>query len=218
MNTYKMHALGDYAETIRKLGTSESYSTQVVRCFFHLRKYLISWPQGELEHRRVKRLYGRTNKNNYEEQIAKQEQRQRILREVRRRLNIMDTDPTSAASVGKPKKSQMKSLEAHHYISHSGRTSITIGKYLTKNKADPAFKVKPILICIIALTPCTRTSYRNLSLISLVVFSTFHMKATSTHFQQSNFSMSLSRTIAFTCSRYFKLTTLATMDGTAMTP
>ncbi|KAF4586581.1 hypothetical protein EYR40_010593 [Pleurotus pulmonarius] len=124
MNTYKMHALGDYVEMIRKLETSESYSTQV----------------GELEHCRVKRLYGRTNKNNYEEQIAKQEQCQRVLREVRRRLNIMDTDPTTTASVGKPKKPQMKSLESHHYISHSGRTSITIGEYLTKNKADPAFK------------------------------------------------------------------------------
>lgn len=30
MNTYKMHALGDYANTIQQLGTSESWSTQVV--------------------------------------------------------------------------------------------------------------------------------------------------------------------------------------------
>jgi hypothetical protein len=30
--TYKFHALGDYAKTIRLFGTSDSYSTQVVRC------------------------------------------------------------------------------------------------------------------------------------------------------------------------------------------
>jgi hypothetical protein len=32
--TYKLHALGDYAKTIRLFGTSDSYSTQVVRCIF----------------------------------------------------------------------------------------------------------------------------------------------------------------------------------------
>ncbi|KAJ8691002.1 hypothetical protein PTI98_010618 [Pleurotus ostreatus] len=125
MNTYKMHALGDYVDTIRRLGTSESYSTQV----------------GELEHRRVKRLYSRTNKNNYQEQIARQEQRQRILREVRRRLDTMDTDSASTTPAEKlEKKSLPKLLNAHYYISQSGWTSLTIGEYLTKNQDDPAFK------------------------------------------------------------------------------
>jgi hypothetical protein len=31
LSTYKLHALGDYAETIRHYGTSDSYSTQIVR-------------------------------------------------------------------------------------------------------------------------------------------------------------------------------------------
>lgn len=30
--TFKLHALGDYARTIRWFGTSDSYSTQPVRC------------------------------------------------------------------------------------------------------------------------------------------------------------------------------------------
>lgn len=30
LNTYKVHALGDYVETIRKYGTSDSYSTELV--------------------------------------------------------------------------------------------------------------------------------------------------------------------------------------------
>jgi hypothetical protein len=35
---YKVHALGDYAETIRRLGTTDSFSTQIVS-FFNLRLF-----------------------------------------------------------------------------------------------------------------------------------------------------------------------------------
>ena len=31
LSTYKLHSLGDYAETIRQRGTTDSYSTQTVR-------------------------------------------------------------------------------------------------------------------------------------------------------------------------------------------
>lgn len=31
LNTYKLHALGDYPSTIREYGTTDSYSTEVVR-------------------------------------------------------------------------------------------------------------------------------------------------------------------------------------------
>ena len=31
LSTYKLHALGDYADTIRQRGTTDSYSTQMVR-------------------------------------------------------------------------------------------------------------------------------------------------------------------------------------------
>lgn len=30
LNTYKLHSLGDYADTIRQYGTTDSYSTQLV--------------------------------------------------------------------------------------------------------------------------------------------------------------------------------------------
>lgn len=33
MNTYKLHALGDYVANIWLYGTTDSYSTQVVSCF-----------------------------------------------------------------------------------------------------------------------------------------------------------------------------------------
>lgn len=33
LSTYKLHALGDYARTIRQFGTTDSYSTQIVSHF-----------------------------------------------------------------------------------------------------------------------------------------------------------------------------------------
>ena len=33
LSTYKLHALGDYADTIRQRGTTDSYSTQMVRTY-----------------------------------------------------------------------------------------------------------------------------------------------------------------------------------------
>jgi len=36
LSTYKLHALGDYANAIRQRGTTDSYSTQMVRVFLHI--------------------------------------------------------------------------------------------------------------------------------------------------------------------------------------
>lgn len=43
LNTYKTHALGDYAETIRRYGTVDSYSTEMVRlkCLESVGKFLL---------------------------------------------------------------------------------------------------------------------------------------------------------------------------------
>ena len=45
LNTYKFHALGDYVETIRLFGTTNSYLTQLVSsiiCLFYVHKSLFS--------------------------------------------------------------------------------------------------------------------------------------------------------------------------------
>ncbi|EGO18986.1 hypothetical protein SERLADRAFT_443529 [Serpula lacrymans var. lacrymans S7.9] len=62
LNTYKVHALGDYAATIRRLGTTDSYSTQI----------------GELEHRTPKASYSRTSKKVFIKQITKIERHENI--------------------------------------------------------------------------------------------------------------------------------------------
>ncbi|KAL1658479.1 hypothetical protein GGF50DRAFT_67162 [Schizophyllum commune] len=52
--TYKFHALGDYVTTIKRYGTTDSYTTQT----------------SELAHRVIKRLYQLTNKRDAMKQIA----------------------------------------------------------------------------------------------------------------------------------------------------
>ena len=88
--TFKLHALGDYVRTIRWFGTSDSYSTQPVRC---LKNMNISWQlielkleKGELEHRRVKKFYARTNKNAAIRQITRLERREDALRRIQQIL------------------------------------------------------------------------------------------------------------------------------------
>ncbi|TRM56743.1 hypothetical protein BD626DRAFT_375545, partial [Schizophyllum amplum] len=58
--SYKCHALGDYTAAIKYWGTTDSYSTQI----------------GEMEHRRVKRYYSRTNKVAHTTQITRMERRE----------------------------------------------------------------------------------------------------------------------------------------------
>ncbi|KAK7037661.1 hypothetical protein VNI00_010884 [Paramarasmius palmivorus] len=85
METAKLHFLGDYAESLRKYGTTDGYSSTI----------------GEVSHKLVKSFYEKTNKNQFEGQIAKHDQRARELRRISGR------EPTSALT---SKKHQMKEL------------------------------------------------------------------------------------------------------------
>ncbi|KAH9919802.1 uncharacterized protein B0H18DRAFT_936945 [Fomitopsis serialis] len=63
LDTYKWHSFGDYVFAIATFGTSDVYSTQ----------------DGEFAHRRLKRLYRVTNKNDATKQLARHERRETIL-------------------------------------------------------------------------------------------------------------------------------------------
>ncbi|KAG2054238.1 hypothetical protein BDR06DRAFT_982465 [Suillus hirtellus] len=67
LGTYKFHAMGDYARTIRFFSTTDSFSTQIVR---------------ELAHRALKVFYPLTSKKNTPDQLAKHECRCHVLRRV----------------------------------------------------------------------------------------------------------------------------------------
>ncbi|KAI5894786.1 uncharacterized protein SCHCODRAFT_02495166 [Schizophyllum commune H4-8] len=70
LNTYKFHSLGDYVQTIRRFGTTDSYSTQL----------------GETAHCAVKRYYSTTNKRDAIKQIAKKRARSTVFREEKKEM------------------------------------------------------------------------------------------------------------------------------------
>ncbi|KAH7927896.1 hypothetical protein BV22DRAFT_1006163 [Leucogyrophana mollusca] len=108
--TYKLHALGDYATTIRMFGTTDSYTTQI----------------GELMHRLVKRFYGSTNKKEVSKQLAGQERRHTRMRRQRQSLTTPDFSPLPP--------------ELHHNLSDSPSTVINLAQFLREHQEDPSIK------------------------------------------------------------------------------
>ncbi|KAF7332930.1 hypothetical protein MVEN_02398900 [Mycena venus] len=121
--TYKFHALGDYVRTIMLFGTTDSFSTQI----------------GELAHRLVKRLYGRTNKRNAIKQIARLERRHTRIHRAKQAA----TDPRNRAKASKFSDhdgSVYTGLDAHHCMSRLHRKPTHIMKFVQTNAHDPAKK------------------------------------------------------------------------------
>ncbi|KZV84874.1 hypothetical protein EXIGLDRAFT_623736 [Exidia glandulosa HHB12029] len=65
IHTYKFHSMGDYVPTIRRLGTTDNYSTAT----------------NELSHRSPVSAYGRTNKKDFERQIKRSDEHDDIIGE-----------------------------------------------------------------------------------------------------------------------------------------
>ncbi|KAJ3833589.1 hypothetical protein F5878DRAFT_665520 [Lentinula raphanica] len=127
-NTYKFHALGDYPWTIPTFGTTDSYSTQL----------------GELEHRRIKRLYIRTNKINFTFQVARHEQRRRVLKNLLRRKNASKHATQSQASQTSLTFADSDPLPftdplSRYHISSNTRYSDNLTTWLGNLQDDPAF-------------------------------------------------------------------------------
>lgn len=124
--------------------------------------------QGELEHRRVKRFYSRTNKNKAIRQMTSQERREQALIRLRRKLaKIQASDtplPTSPQARPPAKSSKGKgkarpktnkpyadfletealpytSPEQHHHISMSRNRHMNYVRLLSDSEGDPAVKV-----------------------------------------------------------------------------
>lgn len=110
--------------------------------------------QGELAHRLVKKYYQRTNKRRFGRQIANLEQRQRILRGTKQRMN----DAAAAAANGDDEPVEPVTAEnlrprdedlprtppsAHHHISESKRNFFNVYDFdkLSQFADDPAVEV-----------------------------------------------------------------------------
>ncbi|KAI0069490.1 hypothetical protein K474DRAFT_1610373, partial [Panus rudis PR-1116 ss-1] len=102
--------------------------------------------QGELQHRRVKRFYARTNKIRTARQIARLSERDRALRK---------DSPDHRRQRGKYSKAQLDvrvsmhqraheipsiTPDMHHWISHSRHSPVNLRYWLRDNNSDPALK------------------------------------------------------------------------------
>ncbi|KAF7370032.1 hypothetical protein MSAN_00633200 [Mycena sanguinolenta] len=118
LNTYKWHAMGDYAPTIQLFGPSDSYSTQL----------------GESLHRLVKRMYTVTNKRNHTAQIAARYMRlkrakaaARMAKKHRHHVAYGDDDPLGATP-----------LDIHHHTSRARRRPLDMYNDFDPESGDPA--------------------------------------------------------------------------------
>ncbi|KAJ4488967.1 hypothetical protein C8J55DRAFT_558004 [Lentinula edodes] len=137
MNTYKFHALSDYPWTIWTFGTTDSYSTQL----------------GELEHRRVKRFYARTNRNQFSFQIACHEHRRRTLQMISKQKGHQYQGRVTRSQVATPSLSFSDSdplpftnpMTCYH-MSSSTRYFQNLTIWLGELRDDPAFTVNYLFI------------------------------------------------------------------------
>ncbi|KAI4294255.1 hypothetical protein K525DRAFT_274479, partial [Schizophyllum commune Loenen D] len=97
------HSLGDYSSTIRRYGTTDSYTTQT----------------SELAHRVVKRLYELTNKKDAMQQVANKNARSEFFREMEKheRQELANTPPDKPYSIAKTRNGRfdMRAFIAEHH-------------------------------------------------------------------------------------------------------
>jgi hypothetical protein len=133
LNTYKIHALGDYVSAIKAYGTTDSYTTETVRYSTFSPLTLISFLlQGELEHRSAKSRYARTSRKGFTHQLAQIERRQARIRRIRDRHKTAN-QPDAEIPPGMP--------NVHHVIGKSQNQPESIPTFLQKHAGDPAISV-----------------------------------------------------------------------------
>ena len=138
---YKIHALGDYAATIRLFGTTDSYSSQIVSIILYfISMFLLTLFKGELQHRRVKRLYGRTNKNKHVVQMTRHERREtRILRA--RRAAQTNVTHSHLVPFSENEPLPYTAAQMHHDMAESKKHPQDAFSFSRKFPDDPASKV-----------------------------------------------------------------------------
>ncbi|KDQ51293.1 hypothetical protein JAAARDRAFT_199318 [Jaapia argillacea MUCL 33604] len=124
LKQYKVHALGDYVSTIRMMGTTDSYSTQI----------------SELEHRRLKVRYQHTNKNQATGQIVSMDVREAEMRRMAQELVESGVEVPGFKPKGSEEVNEI--LIATHVSASKEqrhRNARYLGPWLARNATDPAF-------------------------------------------------------------------------------
>jgi hypothetical protein len=106
--------------------------------------------KGELEHRRVKRFYGRTNKQRFIGQIAKHQRRERLLQRIKQRLADKKSSeaglPMKQSGMGQRGYQDTDGLsytkpEVHYHIAESEKDFENVTAFLSKNKHERSLQV-----------------------------------------------------------------------------
>ncbi|PPQ78449.1 hypothetical protein CVT24_001579 [Panaeolus cyanescens] len=133
LETYKLHALGDYASTIRMFGPTDGYSTQI----------------GELEHRRCKKFYPRVHKGKkyYVSGVANHVFRERRMHNLGESMNIQMTRPNKKRRLAPTRELDLSEETIHstnallHFqISEETRNPVRVNTFLANYQGDPAIK------------------------------------------------------------------------------
>jgi hypothetical protein len=143
LKTYKYHALGDYVHTIRRFGTTDSYSTQPVSSIWYC-LLLVSYEvhQSEREHRTSKARFLRTNGRAIPQQLSGIERRQRRVSMIRENLDRRPSQIESDVITNDP--------GVQYNMGKSEKFSVHIPTFLQRNEGDPAVKVNN---CLLLLEP-----------------------------------------------------------------
>lgn len=154
MSTYKLHSLGDYVKSIWLFGMTDNYSTQII-CFLPVPSVsgyylpLLTSLQGELEHRRVKRLYTRTNKIKFTRGIAMQQRHERLLhrlQDIEHETSVSEThDNENQPFLHFINQEPLSycSAKDHYQMSSSQKHYWDISAWFHKNWNDIAIKAGP---------------------------------------------------------------------------
>ena len=131
LQTYKLHALGDYPSQIRLYGTTDSFTSQTVSShmlvIMSCDMALKLGDQGEAEHRTSKRRFPQTNKRNFIPQLASIERRQTRIRRIRAEIETQKKmDPVPDVP------------DQHHVIGKAQNFPVDIVPFVQTHSNDPA--------------------------------------------------------------------------------
>ncbi|EGN94895.1 hypothetical protein SERLA73DRAFT_155586 [Serpula lacrymans var. lacrymans S7.3] len=119
LTTYKYHALGDYPDTIRQFGTTDSYSTQL----------------GELQHQCAKQRFPQTSKHHLISQMTHQDARKWLLTKISQQRKA-DISPITNTTSNKKYTQQLDdnlpytNPSTHYHIAKSSRDKVGLTKWL----------------------------------------------------------------------------------------
>lgn len=142
LDTPKFHSLGDAVPYIRRFGTTDSYSTQLVSVL-RLLSYCdmiltIFVRQSERAHRFSKARYTRTNKKDVERQLSAIQTRTARIKRLRKQL----ASPAEEDGGKRGRLAASRELDKPYVVAKSQNQPVPLSDFLRLHADDMAIKVR----------------------------------------------------------------------------